>query len=125
MVQKCSECGESRREYRADRQVSCSPVQLELSRRAQLRRRLRGLIDASGLPIVVFGEWVLGRDPRTVQRWLAGEKIPHSAAIWIDRLELVELRGGSLVLELRWHEARPRWRFFQAQKRRTLFTSAK
>jgi len=124
-MEKCSECGELRRTYRNDRATDCPPLSLELSRSTRLRKRLRSLIDSSGLPIVVFGEWVLGRDPRTVQRWLAGEKIPHSAAVWIERLELVELRGGSLMIELRWHEARPRWRFFQAQKKRTLFTSVR
>lgn len=122
-MQKCSECGELRRHFRNAHAHPCPPVQLELSRATRLRKRLRSLIDSSGLPIVVFGEWVLGRDPRTLQRWLAGEKIPQSAAVWVERLELVELRGGSLVIELRWHEARPRWRFFQAQKKRTLFRS--
>lgn len=124
-MQKCSECGELRRQFRNAHVHPCPPAQLELSRATQLRKRLRSLIDSSGLPIVVFGEWVLGRDPRTLQRWLAGEKIPQSAAVWVERLELVELRGGSLVIELRWHEARPRWRFFQAQKKRTLFRSVR
>lgn len=125
-MQKCSECGELRRQISRNAHViTCPPQQLELSRATQLRKRLRSLIDSSGLPIVVFGEWVLGRDPRTLQRWLAGEKIPQSAAVWVERLELVELRGGSLVIELRWHEARPRWRFFQAQKKRTLFRSVR
>jgi hypothetical protein len=124
-MKKCSECGELRRTFRNPVPVVCPPILLELSRSTRLRKRLRSLIDSSGLPIVVFGEWVLGRDPRTLQRWLGGEKIPHSAAVWIERLELVELRGGSLVIELRWHEARPRWRFFQAQKKRTLFTSVR
>lgn len=122
---KCSECGEPRRKYRNESPANCPPVLLELSRSTRLRKKLHSLIDSSGLPIVVFCEWVLGRDPRTLQRWLAGEKIPQSAAVWVDRLELVELRGGTLVIELRWSEARPRWRFFQAQKKRTLFTSVR
>lgn len=124
-MQKCQECGELRRHYRNCVPPICPPVQLSLSRSTRIRQRLRVLIDSSGLPIVVFCEWVLGRDPRTLQRWLAGEKIPHSASVWLERLELVELRGGTLVIELRWNEARPRWRFFQQQKRRLLFRSAR
>lgn len=120
-MQKCSECGEIRRTYRNDRPQHCPPLQLELSRATRLRKKLRSLIDSSGLPIVVFGEWVFGRDPRTLQRWLAGEKIPHSAAIWIERLELVQLQGGRLYLALQWHERRPRWRYFQQQKRRLIY----
>lgn len=124
MIQNCSECGELRRTYRNRVPLVCPPVVLTVSRSTRLRLRLRSLIDSSGLPIVVFGEWVLGRTPRTLQRWLAGEKIPHSASVWLERLELVELRGGTLVIELRWQEKRPRWRYFQQQKRRLLFRSA-
>ena len=123
-MEKCLECGELRRHYRNCVPKLCPPVLLTLSRSTRLRRRLRSLIDSSGLPIVVFGEWVLGRDPRTIQRWLGGEKIPHCASVWLERLQLVELRGGVLVIELRWQERRPRWRFFQQQKRRLLFSSA-
>lgn len=124
-MQFCASCGSEKRKYRNDSPSrTCGVVELALSRGTRLRKRLRSQIDYAGLPVVVFGEWVLGRDPRTLQRWLAGEKIPHSAAIWIDRLQSVELRGGTLILELRWTERRPRWRFFQAQKKRTLYRSA-
>lgn len=123
-MQFCENCGSEKRKYRNKSLPVCAPLQLSLSRNSQLRKRLRAQIGYAGLPIVVFAGWVLGRDPRTLQRWLAGEKIPQSAAIWIERLERVELRGGTLFLELRWQEVRPRWRFFQAQKKRTLYQSA-
>lgn len=117
-MQKCQECGELRRRARVR---VCRPVVLELSRSARLRRKLRQLIDSSGIPISVFAEWVFGRDSRTLQRWLAGSKIPESVSIWIERLELVELNGGRLILALKWGERRPRWKYFQQQRKRILF----
>lgn len=120
-MQFCANCGSEKRNYRNQSLHICPPIQLELSRSTRLRKKLRAQICYSGLPVVVFAEWVFGRDGRTLQRWLTGEKIPHCAAIWIDRLQSVELQGGTLVVQLRWQEARPRWRFFQAQKKRTLY----
>ena len=122
-MQLCASCGNEQKTFRNSPASVCPPIKLQLSRATQLRRKLRALICCARLPVVVFGEWVLGRDPRTVQRWLAGDKIPHSAALWIDRLQSVELRGGTLTIQLRWSERRPRWRLFQAQKKRTLYRS--
>ncbi len=48
--------------------------------------QLRAHIDASGLSIREWATTVAGRDPRTVERWLAGEGIPASAADWLSRL---------------------------------------
>lgn len=112
MIAKCSACGELRRKYRNDAPpLDCGPVQLGISRMARIRRKLRHLIDISGLPVVVFSQWVLGRDPRTAQRYLTGGNIPDSAAAWIDRLERIDHQGDRLVLELVWLPRNPRWRW--------------
>jgi hypothetical protein len=50
---------------------------------------LRALIHASGLPVSAFALVVLGRSPRTVQRWLAGETMPDTVARYLDALESV------------------------------------
>lgn len=112
MYAKCSACGELRRKYRNDvARLGCGPVQLGISRLVRIRKKLRHLIEISELPVVVFSQWVLGRDPRTAQRYLAGGNIPDSAAAWIDRLEHVRLEGRVLVLELHWLPRNPRWKW--------------
>lgn len=112
MIAKCSACGELRRKYRNDaRPLDCGPVQLGISRMARIRRKLRHLIEISELPVVVFSQWVLGRDPRTAQRYLTGGTIPDSAAAWIDRLERIDHRGDRIILELSWLPRNPRWKW--------------
>jgi hypothetical protein len=52
-------------------------------------RRLRELLEESELSIVEFARLVLGRDERTVRRWLSQEiAIPEQAATWMDRITL-------------------------------------
>ncbi|MFN8992949.1 MAG: hypothetical protein ACK5X3_04695 [Pseudomonadota bacterium] len=52
---------------------------------------LSAWIDQSGLSIAEFARKVLGRDERTVRRWLSGEiAIPQSAAAWIESVTRVE-----------------------------------
>ena len=107
---RCSACGEFARRYRNEiKRADCGPVVIEISRIVRVRRKLRELIESSGLPIVVFSQWVLGRDARTAQRYLAGGKIPQAAACWIDRLERVHHHGDTIILELTWYRRNPRW----------------
>lgn len=63
--------------------------------------RLRDLIEASGLSASRFARDVVGRDVRTVQRWLAGDPIPDSAADWLERLDAVRVHAKSVTLRLR------------------------
>jgi len=53
------------------------------------RDSLSALVAASGLSIAEFARVVLGRDERTVRRWLTGEiEIPKSAAQWLARVDI-------------------------------------
>jgi len=53
------------------------------------RATLSALIEASSLSIAEFARIVLGRDERTVRRWLTGEiAIPESATTWLRRIAL-------------------------------------
>ena len=50
---------------------------------------LSDLIRSSGLSIAAFARLVVGRDERTVRRWLAGEiEIPRQAGEWLERVRL-------------------------------------
>lgn len=52
-----------------------------------VRGRLSALIASSGLSIAEFARTVLGRDERTLRRWLTGEiNIPESAAVWLQKV---------------------------------------
>jgi DNA-binding transcriptional regulator YiaG len=60
------------------------------------QERLSALVAASGLSISEFARTVVGRDVRTVRRWLNGEtEIPDSAAEWLARVS-VESNGKSV-----------------------------
>lgn len=51
---------------------------------------LRRLLEGSGLSVARFARDVMGRDPRTLQRWLSGEiAIPQSAAQWLGRVAAI------------------------------------
>lgn len=65
---------------------------------------LRAAIEASGLSARRFAVEVMGRDERTVRRWLSGEtEIPDSAAQWLLRIERVftDRDGSRLTVRLR------------------------
>jgi hypothetical protein len=49
------------------------------------RTTLSALINDSGLTISAFARDVVGRDVRTVRRWLAGDPIPEAVAAWLNR----------------------------------------
>ncbi len=86
---------------RARRRSDCGQVQLKLSSSADLRRRILSAIRLSGLSTGDFAVSVLGVDTRTVQRYLAGEKVPDSRRTWLDRLESVEADEGGVRITLR------------------------
>lgn len=61
---------------------------------------LRAQIEASGLSAVRFARDVLGRDPRTVRRWLAGETVPDSIRDWLARLSEVRVTTSRVHIEV-------------------------
>jgi hypothetical protein len=49
------------------------------------RATLSALLASSGLTVSRFARDVVGRDVRTVRRWIAGDPIPDSVAQWLER----------------------------------------
>ena len=68
---------------------------------AVLRAVLRGIIDASDLSDREWARLVSGRDPRTIQRWLAGEVIPHDATEWLARIVRVTASARTVTVVVR------------------------
>ena len=65
------------------------------------RATLAALIAASGLSAAAFARLVLGRDERTVRRWLRGDiEVPDSAARWLGRAS-VSATAGAVVVTVR------------------------
>lgn len=62
------------------------------------RLRLAAVLAASGLTVTRFAADVLGRDRRTLSRWLAGETIPESVADWLARVVRIEVTRGRVVV---------------------------
>jgi DNA-binding transcriptional regulator YiaG len=61
---------------------------------------LRAIIEASGLSQVEWARTVVGRDPRTVRRWLAGEAIPPTTVEWLVHLLAVEVTAQDVVIRV-------------------------
>lgn len=60
--------------------------------------RLRALVAESGLSQAEFASAVLGRDPRSLRRYLAGDVIPPTLAAWIDAVARVEATSGRVTV---------------------------
>lgn len=71
--------------------------------REAVRRRLRELIEESGIAPGPFGRIVLGVDSSTIYRWLAGGPIAQAQAALLLRIEgvMYDSRNGRVVLSLR------------------------
>lgn len=56
---------------------------------APARQHLRALIRQSGLSVPLFAKLVMARNPRTVERWLAGDS-PISPVVveWLERAKV-------------------------------------
>jgi len=53
------------------------------------RALLSAMVTASGLSVAEFARMVMGRDERTVRRWLSGEiEIPDGAVRWLERADV-------------------------------------
>lgn len=60
--------------------------------------RLRALVSESGLSQAEFATRVLGRDPRSLRRYLAGDVIPPTLVAWIDATERIESTRGRVTV---------------------------
>ncbi|WP_353268584.1 hypothetical protein [Gemmatimonas sp.] len=56
------------------------------------------LIASSGLSHADFARLVLGRDPRSLRRYLAGDAIPPTLAAWLASVERVEVTRGRVTV---------------------------
>ncbi len=62
---------------------------------------LSALVTESGLGVVEFARVVIGRDERTVRRWLSGEiTIPGSASDWLARVVRIDTTGPRVTVTL-------------------------
>ena len=62
--------------------------------------RLSALIEASGLSGAEFAASVLGRDPRSLRRYLAGDVIPPTLAAWIASVVRIDATVGRVTVVL-------------------------
>ena len=63
--------------------------------------RLGAIVAESGLSQTEFAHAVLGRDPRSLRRYLAGDIIPPTLAAWIASVERVEVTRGRVTVVVR------------------------
>ncbi len=52
---------------------------------AENQALLAAAIERSGLSVGAFAREVVIRDPRTVRKWLSGEKMPQAVLDWLTR----------------------------------------
>jgi hypothetical protein len=71
--------------------------------------QLLAVMREAGLTQREAAEWVLGRDERTVQRYLSGARIPFSQRQWLRRLESVEVSGELVHITVRRGPISRRW----------------
>ena len=77
---------------------------------------LRSLIAESGLAQERFAREVMGRDPRTVRRWLAGAPIPESTLIWLSRIRSITVTRNAVTTVVDRHDRRGARRDWPWQK---------
>lgn len=65
------------------------------------RAAVSAAIQASGLSIAEWARTVVGRDERTVRRWLAGDRIPAQVADWVERLEAQAVAADAVTVTVR------------------------
>lgn len=117
---ECENCGGLARPIRPKRQCNGAPVQLALSTKAMLRRRLLQLIHDSRLPQAEFSEAVLGLDSVTLYRYLRGSEIPQSKAKQLRSIEHVTRDGAFTVVVYRTATESYHWPSMLKQRARKL-----
>lgn len=109
-IHRCDHCGKLPGRKRPKRRAQdCGPVQLKLSEKMILRRRIRDMILMSQLPMVEFAESVLGIDQVTLYRYLNGSVVPKSKAKQLQSIVLIERNDDHVHIVLRPCAERPRW----------------
>jgi hypothetical protein len=87
------------------------------------RERFRRIIEKSKLPIAIFGEWVMGVDRTTAQRYLHNGEIPASRRIWLRSIESVTHHSdGQVHVSLKWSPPNRRWWPYVEKQPRTYMT---
>lgn len=82
------------------------------------------LVKRSKLPRVVFAQRVLGRDPRTMQRWLApGGRIPACMRLYLSALRSVQVRGEVVTVRMAWPRANPLWSYYRLKSNRARYAA--
>jgi len=66
-----------------------------------VRGTLAALVEASGLSHSEFSARVLGRDPRSLRRYLAGDVIPPTLASWVTKIDRIEVTTLRVTVTLR------------------------
>jgi hypothetical protein len=61
---------------------------------------LRAQIEASGLSQVRFALDVMGRNPATVRRWLAGHTMPATARDWLSRVSRLDVTDSTVRIDV-------------------------
>ena len=62
--------------------------------------RLSALLTESGLSQQAFARLVLGRDARSLRRYLGGEPIPETLAAWLRRVEKIEVQPDRVLVSV-------------------------
>ena len=67
---------------------------------------LRSLVAESVLSPERFAREVVGRDPRTLRRWLAGATTPESTLIWLTCIRSITATRDAITVMIDRHERR-------------------
>ena len=71
------------------------------SHQERARANLREIFTRTGWSQHAFAGAVLGCHERTLQRYLAGGRIPEDRAVWLNRLEAATLHGDRVLIIVR------------------------
>lgn len=116
----CTNCNGLSRPVRRVPKKPCEMVQLQLSRKAMLTRRLIQLIFDSRLPQAEFSESVLGIDSVTLYRYLRGAAIPQSKAKQLRSIEHVTRDGQFTVVVYRTGSESGHWNMMLNKRARKM-----
>jgi hypothetical protein len=61
---------------------------------------LRAQIEASGLSQVRFALDVMGRNPATIRRWLAGKPMPATVRDWLARVSRLDVTDSRVRIDV-------------------------
>lgn len=62
--------------------------------------KISALVADSGLSLTEFAERVLGRDPRSLRRYMAGDVIPPTLAAWVLAVRRIEVTRDRVTVVL-------------------------